>query len=138
MLRATHFWLLVGSAWLAGCSAPLPDTTHASATPAISNDRSRSTARTALADGIELYNRGEFQAAIKHLGNAQDIWSADKSVQLEARKYMAFSYCVTARPVLCRHEFENALKLDPNFDLAPGEKGHPLWGPVFEHLKKTR
>jgi hypothetical protein len=27
------------------------------------------------------------------------------------------------------------LRLDPSFDLAPGEQGHPLWGPVFVKAK---
>jgi len=29
------------------------------------------------------------------------------------------------------------LKLNKDFDLLPGEKGHPLWGPVFERAKKS-
>jgi hypothetical protein len=49
---------------------------------------------------------------------------------------MAFSYCVSARQALCKQQFEKALKLDPAFSLAPGEHGHPLWGPVFERAAK--
>jgi hypothetical protein len=51
---------------------------------------------------------------------------------------MAFSYCVTSRQTLCRQQFEKALKIDPAFDLAPGEKGHPLWGAVFDRAKKRK
>lgn len=91
----------------------------------------------ALNDGISLYNKGSYSAAIKRLANAPEIWSADISFQTEALKYMAFSYCVTARKKLCKQQFEKALKLDSNFDLAPGEKGHPLWGPVFNQAKKA-
>ena len=92
---------------------------------------------TALNDGISLYNKGSYSAAIKRLANAPEIWSAETSFQTEALKYMAFSYCVTSRKKLCRQQFEKALKLDANFDLTPGEKGHPLWGPVFNQAKKA-
>jgi hypothetical protein len=54
-----------------------------------------------------------------------------------ALKYTAFSYCVTSRPAQCRQAFDRALRLDPSFDLAPGEHGHPLWGPVFTKAKQA-
>lgn len=92
---------------------------------------------SALADGIALYNKGSYSAAVKRLANAPEIWSADVATQTEALKYMAFSYCVTARKKLCRQQFDKALKLDAGFDLAAGEKGHPLWGPVFNQAKKA-
>ncbi|MES2299873.1 MAG: TssQ family T6SS-associated lipoprotein [Pseudomonadota bacterium] len=93
----------------------------------------------ALKQGVALYNDGNYNEAIKQLGGAADIWSGgSKAVQLEALKTMAFSYCVTSRSTLCRQQFEKALKLDPGFDLAPGERGHPLWGPVFARAKKGK
>lgn len=91
----------------------------------------------ALTDGIALYNKGSYSAAIKRLANGQEIWSADTAFQTEALKYMAFSYCVTSRRKLCKQQFEKALRLDPGFDLAPGEQGHPLWGPVFNQAKRS-
>ena len=91
----------------------------------------------ALKEGIDLYNNGDYNAAIKRLG-APEIANGPKATQLEAIKYTAFSYCVTSRQTLCRQQFEKALKLDPGFDLAPGEHGHPLWGPVFTRAKKGK
>ena len=88
----------------------------------------------ALNDGIELYNKGQFNDAIKRLGGPE-ITSGPVPNQVTALKYMAFSYCVTNRTTLCRQQFEKAFKLDPNFDLAPGEHGHPLWGKVFSRAK---
>lgn len=85
---------------------------------------------------MDLYDRGDFNGAIKKLSGSADIWSADKTLQLAALKTMAFSYCVSARQTLCRLQFEKALKMDPHFDLEPGEKQHPLWAPVFEQAKK--
>lgn len=89
----------------------------------------------ALRDGIELYNKGQFNDAIKRLGSA-DISNGSKANQVQAYKYMAFSYCVTSRQTLCRQTFEKAFKLDASFDLLPGEHGHPLWGPAFARAKK--
>lgn len=94
--------------------------------------------KTPLNEGIDLYDKGDFNGAIKHLMGATEIWSGDKATQVTALKYMAFSYCVTGRQILCRQQFERALKLDPSFDLAPGEKGHPLWGPSFVRAKKAK
>lgn len=95
-----------------------------------------SPAQAALTEGMELYDKGDFNGAIKKLSGSTDIWNADKNLQLSALKTMAFSYCVSSRQTLCRQQFEKALKLDPNFDLEPGEKQHPLWAPVFEQAKK--
>lgn len=98
-----------------------------------------SVAALVLRDGIALYNNGNFGEAIKKL-NSSEIWAAnkDKALQVEAAKYLAFSYCVTGRASLCRQQFERALKIDPKFELAAGEKGHPLWGPVFLKAKKGK
>jgi hypothetical protein len=95
-------------------------------------------AKSPLNEGIDLYDKGDYNGAIKHLTGAADIWSADKATQISALKYIAFSYCVTGRQALCRQQFEKALKLDPAFDLAAGEKGHPLWAPSFERAKKAK
>ena len=110
---------------------PRADGAKTPAPPASSPDQ------LALKEGIDLYNNGDYNAAIKRLG-APDIASGPKAGQLEAIKYTAFSYCLTSRQTLCRQQFEKALKLDPNFDLAPGEHGHPLWGPVFARAKKGK
>jgi tetratricopeptide (TPR) repeat protein len=91
----------------------------------------------ALNDGISLYDKGNYNGAIRRLANAGEIWSADILFQTEALKYMAFSYCVTSKKKQCRQQFEKALQLDPGFDLTPGEQGHPLWGPVFDQAKRA-
>ena len=95
-------------------------------------------AKSALNAGIALYDQGDYAGAVKKLASSGEIWKADKDLQLKAMKHMAFSYCVTSQPGPCRHQFDRAFKLDPAFDLAPGEKGHPLWGPVFERAKKQK
>jgi hypothetical protein len=84
-----------------------------------------------------LYNAGDFNAAIARLG-APSIAGSARAHQIMAHKYLAFSYCVTERQSLCRQQFAHAFKLDPAFNLGPGEHGHPLWGPMFALAKKSR
>jgi hypothetical protein len=93
--------------------------------------------QVALREGINLYNDGDFSGAIRRLSSS-DIATGSVATRLTALKYTAFSYCVTSRPAPCRQSFEKALKLDPSFDLAAGEHGHPLWGPVFKRAKDER
>jgi len=89
-----------------------------------------------LQEGIRLYNDGDYNGAIRRL-SARDVNNGPLPTRLAALKYMAFSYCVTSRPGPCRQAFDRALRLDPSFDLAPGEHGHPLWGPVFTKAKQA-
>lgn len=119
--------------------APKPSKPRVPETAPVAPVERQSSDPAPLAEGINLYNNGEYNASIKRLGSAPEIWSnGTKSAQTTALKYMAFSYCVTGRQVLCRQQFEKALKLDPAFDLAPGENGHPLWGPAFARAKKKK
>ena len=110
--------------------------------PAIETPRSVPVANAdiqALKEGIAMYNNGDYNGALKKLGNASEIWAGhNKSLQVSALKYMAFSYCVTSKAQLCRQQFERALKIDPSFDLLPSEIGHPIWGPVFLKAKKAK
>ncbi|MES2014854.1 MAG: TssQ family T6SS-associated lipoprotein [Pseudomonadota bacterium] len=148
---------LAGAAILSGCDtlpltspnatpapapAPLPPA-HSQPRPAVANSAPVSQApvisadQLALKEGIELYNKGSYSEAIKRLG-APEMSSGSKASQVLALKYTAFSYCVSSRQTLCRQAFDKAFKLDPAFDLQPGEHGHPLWGPVFAKAKKAK
>ena len=90
-----------------------------------------------LAEGVALYEKGDYNGAIRKLAVA-NVASAPKTTQLSALKYTAFSYCLTSRQTLCRQQFEKALKIDASFDLEPGEKGHPMWGPAWLKAKKGK
>lgn len=126
---------LLVAALLAGCAhMPFGGTAKPAAE---AHAESAAPAPAGLKEGIALYNDGDYNGAIRRLGML-DVTSGPKATQLEALKYSAFSYCLTSRQTLCRQQFEKALKLDPSFDLEPGEHGHPLWGPVFVKAKKSR
>lgn len=93
----------------------------------------------AVKEGVALYNNGDYAGTIKKLNAASEIWNGgSKAAQVEALKYMAFSYCLTKQQNLCRQQFERALKLDPGFELPPGERSHPMWKDVFLKAKKGK
>ncbi|NHZ38229.1 TssQ family T6SS-associated lipoprotein [Massilia rubra] len=154
MNRSQHFLMyaaLAGSLALSGCVTPeAPSKPSAAAkpstprtptprppTPVVPATQAPNSDQVALSEGIELYNQGAYNDAIKRLG-AADVSGGSKANQVIAHKYIAFSYCVTSRPAPCRQHFDKAFKLDPSFALAPGESGHPLWGPVFAKAKKAK
>jgi hypothetical protein len=88
-----------------------------------------------LTDGITSYDLGDYNNAIRKLNIRELLENPSLDVQIEARKYLAFSYCVTRRAALCKQQFDAALKSKPSFDLRPIEAGHPSWGPVFKRAK---
>lgn len=89
-----------------------------------------------LAEGIELYEKGDFAGAIRAL-SAPEIAGASIRTRVEAQKHLAFSYCVTQKRTLCRRAFDGLLRLDARYELHPVEAGHPLWGPVFTQARKA-
>jgi hypothetical protein len=127
--------LLAAAALLAGC-AQLPFFGNHSAGARRADSASNRTP-AALREGIGLYNEGDFNGAIRRL-SSNEIANSSVGTRVTALKYTAFSYCVTSRPAQCRQAFEKALRLDPSFDLEPGEHGHPQWGPVFAKAKRER
>lgn len=90
-----------------------------------------------LETGIRNYDEGRLAQA---QGNFENALSAGLNTgdQVTAHKYLAFIHCVSRRERQCRAHFRSALERDPAFDLKPAEAGHPMWGPVFRSVKKTR
>ena len=54
--------------------------------------------------------------------------SFDPAQLLRALKVLAFSQCSSGATTACRQSFEKAFRADPNFELLPAERGHPVWG----------
>lgn len=90
-----------------------------------------------LAKGVGEYEAGSYAQAEATL-LSPDIWAASDRIKIDALKHLAFTYCVSDRPALCRQSFERALQLNPNFDLTPAEHNHPLWGPEFKNAKNAQ
>lgn len=88
-----------------------------------------------LAEGTELYEKGDFKAAIRKLQGARDTFDDTSTNMQDSLKYLAFSYCVTGQRTLCKAQFVALLKIAPEFVLSRAEGGHPLWGPVFKEAR---
>jgi Tfp pilus assembly protein PilF len=87
-----------------------------------------------LAAGIKQYEDANYSESARLLQSSLDQ-GLSKSDQVQAHKYLAFIHCVSGRERRCRDEFRVALKIDPSFELAANEAGHPIWGPAFRSVK---
>ncbi len=87
-----------------------------------------------LAAGVRVYEEGRLEDATRYLQRALDLGLREAD-RVRAHKYLAFSYCALGREAQCREEFRMALAIQPSFQLAPGEAGHPRWGPAFQSVK---
>jgi Tfp pilus assembly protein PilF len=96
----------------------------------------RTLAEQHLADGMARYEAGEFNSALKLLQEALKEGLTDKPDQIKAHKNSAFSLCLLHRITACRNEFMKIFDIDPAFDLAPAEAGHPSWSKTFVRAKQ--
>jgi len=87
-----------------------------------------------LADGIKQYEDANYSEAARLLQSSLDE-GLGRDDQVAAHKYLAFIHCISGREQRCRDEFRAALKIDPSFELAANEAGHPIWGPAFRSAK---
>jgi Tfp pilus assembly protein PilF len=91
----------------------------------------------AFSAGLKQYEAGEYDASAKNLQGAITLGLPDRE-RADAHKHLAFIHCSSNRERQCRDEFRKALAVDPALDLAPAERGHPVWGPIFRSLKAGR
>jgi Tfp pilus assembly protein PilF len=90
-----------------------------------------------LAGGIKQYEDANYAEAARLLQSSLDR-GLGMNDQVQAHKYLAFIHCVSGREQRCRDEFRAALKINPSFELAANEAGHPIWGPVFRSTKARK
>ena len=107
----------------------------APAAPQITEASLRDRATEQLATGVKQYEAGEYDAAVKSLTGALEHGMLSKAEQARARKFLAFSHCVSQREILCRDEFRKAFEIYPDFSLNSAEDGHPIWGPVYRNVR---
>ncbi len=78
------------------------------------------------------YAEGRYGNVVRTVTLSTELDGATRATRVEAYKLQAFSYCVRDYRQLCEESFVRALMLQPDFDLAANERGHPQWGPAFE------
>lgn len=87
--------------------------------------------------GLMQYDQGHYKRATSTLLQSLEA-GLSPAKQIIAHKHLAFIYCTSNKVSLCRDEFNKALAVDPRFELAPAEAGHPQWGPVFRSVKSRQ
>jgi len=87
-----------------------------------------------FAEGLSKYNDGQYSESIR-IFRESIFKRAWPELQVRSLKYLAFSYCVNNNANQCKRTFAELIKIEPNFDLNDAERGHPLWGPVFQQAK---
>ena len=131
--------LAIAAALLAAACAEMPklggSEPQKPAAPQISESSLRDRAQQQLTDGVKQYEAGEYDAAVKNLGASLEHGLLSKAEQARARKYLAFSHCVSGREILCRDEFRKAFEIYPEFTLTAAEDGHPIWGPIYRNVR---
>jgi hypothetical protein len=126
---------------IAGCAAPGGSTpvddasVRAADAPGPSGPVEPSEGRKVLDRAIALFEQGRFAESMRLLQESPAILADGPLVRVQALKTLAFGQCVTGRRAACHRSFEAVLALEPSFELAPAEAGHPSWGPAFERAK---
>ena len=150
----THLLVLVVGLAVGGCAAPPPKQEEPKYTPPpvqapapppppepapapVVVPVEPSPSEKSLAEAVGHFERGEYAVAMKKLTPLTTDPALDVSGQLKALKTLAFSQCLTGAVVSCRKTFERAFSLDPSFDLAAAEQGHPIWGKQFLQARKN-
>jgi len=87
-----------------------------------------------LTDGLVKYDTGDYPAAQALFASAMKE-GLKKDDQVRAMKFTAFSLCLGEKYPQCRAEFVKIYDVDPKFDLAPAEAGHPWWAKTFAAAK---
>ncbi|EHK62815.1 hypothetical protein KYC_28712 [Achromobacter arsenitoxydans SY8] len=95
-------------------------------------------ATDALQQVRDEYAASRFGDVVRTVATSDALSSAPRPMRVEALKLQAFSYCVTGYRQLCEDSFTQILALQPSFQLAPNESGHPQWGPAFESAKAAQ
>ncbi|WMD19277.1 TssQ family T6SS-associated lipoprotein [Achromobacter seleniivolatilans] len=118
--------LLGVSLMLAGCAGTPSQPPESPPTPE---------AMAQLQQVRDAYGAGRYGEVIRNVAKSDALATSPKAVRIEAYKLQAFSYCVSNYARLCEDSFTRILGLDPGFELAPNEAGHPAWGPAFQRAR---
>lgn len=127
-MKIRSFAALAGAVTvLAGCAGMQRALPEAPATPQ---------ALEQLQQVRDQYAAGHYGEVVRQVAKSDELAGSTRAVRVEAYKLQAFSYCVTRYTQLCVDSFARILALDPSFELAPNEAGHPAWGPAFQRARE--
>lgn len=120
---------LLAAALLAACAAP--PTTQG---PPGLTDLLQRPAERALLAGLRAYEDAQYPQAEAQFHAALQAGLLAPRDRASAYKHLAFIACASQRLGDCEQAFLAAGQADPGFELSRAERGHPLWGPVYERV----
>lgn len=91
----------------------------------------------ALSEALSVYADGRYDDAVASLTPLLEGPDLPLIFQVKVLKFIAFSHCAMNRLRPCRQSFDQALELDPTFQLTEAEKGHPIWGREFINARNA-
>lgn len=121
--------------FLASCAQMLHQPMQPTQPDGSSSSLSGPQAQMRYRQGLARYRDNRFELALGDLNAAMASGQLNLSDEINARKHIAFIHCASNRETQCREQFQAILKDDPEFNLAPNEASHPLWGPVWRSIK---
>jgi tetratricopeptide (TPR) repeat protein len=131
----SKFLMPLFALFLAACAQPLQQPMQPKQPDGSWSSLSGPEAQTRYQQGLARYRDNRFEIALGDLNAAMSSGQLNSSDEINARKHMAFIHCASNRETQCREQFQAILKDDPDFNLAPNEASHPLWGPVWRSVK---
>lgn len=88
-----------------------------------------------LERAIAAFGQGRFPESTRLLQETPELFAEPVAVRVQVLKWLAFNHCVAGRRGACRRAFDALFALEPAFDLAPAESGHPSWGAEFDRAR---
>ncbi len=87
--------------------------------------------------GLQSYKENNLDAALDELDAAAASGHLKNADMIVAHKQMAFIHCTKGREAQCREQFQDVLKIDPQYALTPSEAASPAWGAVWRSMRDT-
>jgi hypothetical protein len=95
----------------------------------------------ALREGQAAYQSGDYRRSETRLQDALRL-GLPAADQIQAHKTLAFIFCISRRNKPCEDAFQTAFTVarsaNLSFELSRAERGHPLWGPVYNRVQQRQ
>ncbi|MGA8514550.1 MAG: tetratricopeptide repeat protein [Burkholderiaceae bacterium] len=89
-----------------------------------------------LREGVSAYQKGNFRLAESKLSESLRQGLTQLEEVQQAHKTQGFIYCSTKRSMECEEAFQEALSLDPSYELTASERKNKLWASTFAKVKQ--
>lgn len=89
-----------------------------------------------LREGLAAYQKGNYRLAESKLSESLRQGLTQLEEVQQAHKTQGFIYCSTKRNLECEEAFQEALSLDPSYELTASERKNKRWASTFAKVKQ--